>query len=106
MKLEVWISTLAPLLAEMAPPYKLHVPRRDMEKSQEISVDHHTSTYPEGAVALESAGVDLNICIPCINCTALRVVGCPPPEIGAESIFRTSFFLGREVDLRSRQYSR
>ena len=84
MKLEVWTSALAPLLAEMAPPYKLHVPRRDMEKSQEISVDHHTSTYPEGVVALENAGVDLDICtIFGINSSALKVA-CPPPGIGAK----------------------
>jgi hypothetical protein len=36
-----WISTLAPFLASIAPPYKLHVPRRDIEKFQEISVSEN-----------------------------------------------------------------
>jgi hypothetical protein len=36
MKLDVWISTLAPLTAQIAPPYKLYVPRRELERKFEI----------------------------------------------------------------------
>jgi hypothetical protein len=64
MKLEVWISTLAPLDALIAHTYKLHVPRRDIEESSgiEISIDHHSSTYPISGLALKNASVDLDIC--------------------------------------------
>jgi hypothetical protein len=64
-------------------------PAGNWENSQGISVDHHSSTYPVGVVALESAGVDLDICTRRvghgINCTTLRVVVCPAPGIGAEN---------------------
>jgi hypothetical protein len=37
------------------------VARRDIEKFQEVSAGHHSSTYiGAGGVALESAGVDLH----------------------------------------------
>jgi hypothetical protein len=35
MKLEVWISTFAPW-AKIAPPWKLHVPRQELERKFEI----------------------------------------------------------------------
>jgi hypothetical protein len=44
----------------------------------------YESDYISSSVALESAGVDLDICVAGINCSALRVVQCPPPGIGAQ----------------------
>jgi hypothetical protein len=60
------------------------VRRRDIEKFQESYAGHHSSTYiVAGGVALESAGVDLDICTIDINSSALEVA-CPPPGIGAK----------------------
>jgi hypothetical protein len=45
-----------------------------MEKFQESSAGRHLSTYIGGStVALESAGVDLDICITGIDCSTLEV---------------------------------
>jgi hypothetical protein len=44
----------------------------------------HT-TYIASAVALESAGVDIDICTICQNSAALGVA-CPPPGIGAKKV--------------------
>jgi hypothetical protein len=55
------------------------------KKIQEISQDGFEATeytyIAGGAVALEGAGVDLDICIISINSSALQVA-CPPPGIG------------------------
>jgi hypothetical protein len=59
------------------------------KKVQESSADDHSPTYPASDVALESAGVDLDICTCSINSSALEVA-CPPPEIGATKILRTT----------------
>jgi hypothetical protein len=53
------------------------------KKVQESSADYHSPAYRASAVALESAGVNLDICINGVNCSALEVV-CPTPEIGAK----------------------
>jgi hypothetical protein len=54
------------------------------KNNQEISVYHHSSTYPKCGVALEGTGVDLDICtVSCINSTTLEVA-CPAPGIGAK----------------------
>jgi hypothetical protein len=41
-------------------------------------------TYPISGVALKNASVDLDICMLGIDCSALSVVACPPPGIGAK----------------------
>jgi hypothetical protein len=62
----------------------LHVPRRDIEKFQESFAGHHSSTYiGAGGVALETAGVDLDICTVSINSSALEVA-CTAPGIAAK----------------------
>jgi hypothetical protein len=53
------------------------------KKVQEISETRFRTTYRASAVALENAGVDLDICTISINCSALEVA-CPPPGIGAK----------------------
>jgi hypothetical protein len=64
------------------------VPHRDIEKNQETSADHHSSTYDASGVAREYAGVDLHIRTSHgINSSALEVV-CPAP--GHREIFQES----------------
>jgi hypothetical protein len=58
-----------------------------------------------GCVALEYAVVDLDIGTIGIHSSTLEVV-CPPPGIGAESIFRTCLFFRREAGLRCGQCPR
>jgi hypothetical protein len=54
------------------------------KKVQENSETRFCTTYIASAVALESAGVDLDICtVSSINSTALEVA-CPAPGIGAK----------------------
>jgi hypothetical protein len=51
----------------------LIVPCWTWKKVQEISWDQHSSTYLSGGVALESTGVDLDVCtIISIDCSALK----------------------------------
>jgi hypothetical protein len=65
---------------------KFHVGRQDIENVQESSAGHHSPTYIVASdVALESAGVDLDICITGKDCSALEVA-CGPPGIGAKTI--------------------
>jgi hypothetical protein len=53
MKLEVWISTLAPVPARIAPPYKLHVPHQELErKVRENSRKINLESLTLGAVLL------------------------------------------------------
>jgi hypothetical protein len=52
-------------------------------KDKEISQNSFGTTYSVGSVALESAGVDLDICTIGINSSTLEVA-CPPPGIGAK----------------------
>jgi hypothetical protein len=61
------------------------MPRREWKnKLWKISENSFGTTHQASAVALENAGVDLDICIRTTfskNSTALKVT-CPPPEIG------------------------
>jgi hypothetical protein len=58
--------------------------RRKLErKIKEISQSSFGTTYIASAVALECAGVDLDICTISQNSSALEV-SCPPPGIGAK----------------------
>jgi hypothetical protein len=60
------------------------------KKFQEISETKFRTTHLVSAIALERAGVDLDICtIISINGSALEVA-CPPPGIGAKSQGRCS----------------
>jgi hypothetical protein len=53
-------------------PIEWDVPPPDMEKFQESSADHHSSTYPVSGVGVEGAGVDLHIgTTRRTNCSAL-----------------------------------
>jgi hypothetical protein len=54
------------------------------KKVQESSADHHSPTYNlKRSLALESAGVDLDIGTAGKNSSTLKVA-CPTPEIGAK----------------------
>jgi hypothetical protein len=50
------------------------------KKVQEISETRFRTTYRFSAIALERAGVDLDICLISTNISSLEVA-CPPPEI-------------------------
>ena len=66
---------------------KLHVARRELErkfeKVQENSETRFRTTYLVSTIALEHAGVDLEICTKSINSSTLEVA-CPPPGIRAK----------------------
>jgi hypothetical protein len=58
-------------------------PGNGAKKVQETSEPRFCTTYIGSTVALENAGVDLDICILRKNSSALEVA-CPPPGIGAK----------------------
>jgi hypothetical protein len=58
-------------------------PARNWSEVQETSATKFCTTYIESTVALQNAGVDLDICTIDINRSALEVA-CPPRGIGAE----------------------
>jgi hypothetical protein len=73
-------------MAEIAPPFEqLHVPRRELErrKFRNFLRPDFALLYIVSAVALERAGVDLDICTIRMNSSALEVA-CPPPGIRAK----------------------
>jgi hypothetical protein len=51
------------------------------KKVQEFSADHHSPTYIISSVTLKNAGVDLDCCIICIDCSAVA-----PTHIIAASV--------------------
>jgi hypothetical protein len=63
---------------------ELHVPRRDIEKFQEISMSENHGTYRVRFIRNETTGMDLHIgTSPSTNSSALEVA-CPPPGIRAK----------------------
>jgi hypothetical protein len=54
------------------------------KKFQEVSETRFRTTYLFSAIALERAGVDLDICTIGKNSSALEVA-CPPPGIGTKT---------------------
>ena len=76
-------STNSSALQVACPP-----PGIGAKKFQEISVDHHSSTYPISVfIALKNAGVDLDICTQGLDCSTLLVpvVACSPRRNKEES---------------------
>jgi hypothetical protein len=63
---------------------KWYVARRDIEKIQETSADHHSSTYPVSAVGVKGRIMDGKISITNVDCPSTLKVACPPPGIGAK----------------------
>ena len=63
---------------------ELHVPRRDIEKNQERSGDHHSSNYPVRSVGVEGRIMDDKSSILNVDCPSVLKVACPPPGIGAK----------------------
>ena len=59
---------------------ELHVTRRDIEKIQETSADHHSSTYLESAVGIEGRIMNDKSSIIDVDCPSILKVACPPPE--------------------------
>ena len=64
---------------------ELHVPRRDMEKFQEISGNKDYGTYPCRFIQGEARGMDLHIGTTISNNSATLEVACPPPGHGENS---------------------
>jgi hypothetical protein len=80
-----------------------HVNRPDIEKIQEISGDHHPSTYRAGdRVALKSARIDLHNSSTGINSTPLQVA-CPPPGIGKFEIFLFAESARMELEVSAKE---
>jgi hypothetical protein len=99
MKLEEWISTLAPI-AKIAPPYMLYVPRQEIEKFQELSADHHSSTYPGNDVGVEGRIIDNKSSIINVDGSTVLKVACARQEL--ERKFQIVLFAGiARMELKS-----
>jgi hypothetical protein len=58
---------------------ELHVPRRNIEKNQERSADHHSSTYPVHVVGVEGRIMDDKSSFTNGDCPSELKVVCGPP---------------------------
>jgi hypothetical protein len=67
-----------------------HVARQDVEKVQERSADHHSSTYIESGVGVEGRIMDDKSSIKNVDGSTILEVACPPPGIGARKIQESS----------------
>ena len=65
-------------------PTLFHVTHRDIEKFQERSADHHSSTYVIRSVGVEDRIMNDKSSIINVDCSSVLKVVCGPPGIGAK----------------------
>jgi hypothetical protein len=66
----------------------LHVPRQDIEKIQEISADHHSSTYAARSVGVEGRINDNKSSTIEVDCPAILKVVCPTSYVARRELER------------------